>query len=58
MKNVLVRHRTAEERLRLLAERESAAERVLRMAQAQYVAGAINSLEATNAERASLAAAR
>ncbi len=58
MENALVRYRTADERLRLLAERQSVAERALRIAQAQYEAGAINSLEATDAERTALTAAR
>jgi outer membrane protein, multidrug efflux system len=58
MENALVRYRAADGRLRLLAERQAAAERGLRIAQAQYEAGAINSLEATDAERTALAAAR
>jgi len=58
MENALVRYRSADERLRLLAERQLAAERALRIAQAQYEAGAINSLEATDAERNALAAGR
>jgi outer membrane protein, multidrug efflux system len=56
--NALVRYRTADQRLRLLAERQAAAERGRRIAQAQYEAGAINSLEATDAERTVLAAER
>lgn len=58
MENALLRYRTADERLRLLAERQSAADRAHRIAQDQYQAGAISSLEATDAERTALAAAR
>jgi multidrug efflux system outer membrane protein len=58
VENALIRYRAAEERLRLLAERQLAAERALRIAQSQYEAGAINSLEAMDAERTALAAAR
>jgi multidrug efflux system outer membrane protein len=58
VENALVRYRTAEERLDLLGQRESAAERAFRIAQAQYEAGVISSLEATDAERTALAAAR
>lgn len=58
VENALVRYRTADERLRLLVERQAAAARGLRIAQAQYEAGAINSLEATDAERTALAAER
>jgi len=58
VENALVRYRAADERLRLLVERQAAAERGLRIARAQYEAGAINSLEATDAERTALAAER
>ncbi|MBE0541419.1 MAG: efflux transporter outer membrane subunit [Verrucomicrobia bacterium] len=58
MENSLLRYRTADERLRLLGERQSAADRAHRIAQDQYQAGAISSLEATDAERTALAAAR
>lgn len=58
VENALVRYRAADERLRLLAARQSAAERGLRIAQAQYEAGAINSLESTDAERTALVAER
>lgn len=58
MENSLLRYRTADERLRLLGERQSAANRAHRIAQDQYQAGAISTLEATDAERTALAAAR
>jgi multidrug efflux system outer membrane protein len=58
MENALVRYRTADERLRLLMERQSAAARALRVAHEQYQAGAISSLEATDAERTALVAER
>jgi multidrug efflux system outer membrane protein len=58
VENALVRYRTAEESLRLLGERQAAAERGLQIAHAQYEAGAIGSLEATDAERTALAAER
>jgi multidrug efflux system outer membrane protein len=58
VENALVRYQTADERLRLLVERQAAAERGLRIAQTQFQAGAINSLEATDAERTVLAAER
>ncbi|MCL4180943.1 MAG: hypothetical protein KJ072_24745 [Verrucomicrobia bacterium] len=41
-----------------MGERQSAADRAHRIAQDQYQAGAISSLEATDAERTALAAAR
>lgn len=58
VENALVRYRTAEERLGLLGQRQAAAERAFRIAQAQYEAGVISSLEATDAERTALTAAR
>lgn len=58
MENGMLRYRSAEDRLRLLAERQAAAERALRIARSQYEAGASDSLEANDAERTALAAAR
>lgn len=58
VENALVRYRAAEERLHSLAERQTAAGNALKIAISQYEAGAIDSLEATDAERDALVAAR
>jgi multidrug efflux system outer membrane protein len=58
VENALVRYRVADERWALLGQRQMAAERALRIAQAQYEAGAISALEAIDAERTAVAAAR
>ena len=58
MENGMLRYRSAEDRLRLLAERQAAAERAWRFARSQSEAGASDSLEANDAERTALAAAR
>ena len=58
VENALVRYRTAEERLHSLAERQAAADNALEIATSQYEAGAIDSLETTDAERGALIAAR
>lgn len=58
VENSLARYRAAEERLRLLAQRQAAAERALRIAKTQYDGGLISALEAIEAERTAVEAAR
>lgn len=58
MENGMLRYRAAEDRLRILVERQVAAERAWGIARTQYEAGAIDSLENNDAERTALAAAR
>ena len=58
VENALVRYRTADERLTLLVDRQRAAEDGLRIAQDQYRAGSIGSLEYIDAQRIALAARR
>lgn len=58
VENRLARYRAAEERLRHITERQIAAERAWRIAKTQYDAGLIGALEAIDAERTVVEAAR
>lgn len=58
MENGMLRYRVAEDRLRILSERQAAAERAWQVARTQYEAGVIDSLEVNDAERTGLEAAR
>lgn len=58
VENGMLRYRTAEDRWGILVERQAAAERAWQIARTQHEAGAIDSLQANDAERIALAAAR
>ena len=58
VENALTRYRVAEERLGFLVQRQAAAERALRIAEAQYGAGAVGALDRIDAEQTALASAR